>query len=118
MAYDPYAMTQYPQGYYNQQPGLGRGFGRSPYGMPQGTGAAVPLPAAAPTLNPNDFQSMWRQYMQSIPVGRRMSKTFQEDFPYMYGNVQNFLMSPAFNRMQPQSNDMDHHNRNALLAPR
>ena len=109
MAYDPYAiamMMQYPQGYYNQQPGLGgyynRGFGRSPYGMPQGTGAAVPLPAAAPSYSAGDYGDGEDHHGMGMGQRRPFSpmmlmKTFREDNPYMFGGFppQNALMYPT-----------------------
>ena len=105
MAYDPYAvaMMQYPHGYYNQQPGgyYGRGFGYSPYGMPQGTGAAVTsLPAAAPSYSAGDYgddDGMYHHRGQRRPFSPMMlMKTFREDNPYMFGGglQQNALMYP------------------------
>lgn len=109
MAYDPYAvamMMQYPHGYYNQQPGLGRGYGfnRPPYGLPQGAGAAVPLPTAAPSYSAGDYGDSEDHHGMNRGMGYHrpfspmmMMKTFREDNPYMFGGFppQNALMYPT-----------------------
>lgn len=110
MAYDPYAMTRYPQGYYNQQPG--QNYHSAPAQMPPyGGGATASSPAVAPQPAPYGHggghyigmdHGMFDQNMGGMPPWFRrmmMTKTGREDMPYnpmyQYMQMQNYLAGPG-----------------------